>query len=56
MYNVSCKKFFVSRDLLVDESSNYDWDRDTFVQNQGGNSLASTPNHQNSDTPSSPIA
>ncbi|XP_027772675.1 uncharacterized protein LOC114077195 [Solanum pennellii] len=34
VYNVSSRKVIVSRDLVVDESRHYDWDRDSIVKNQ----------------------
>lgn len=56
MYNVSSKKVFVSRDLVVEESSHYDWDRDTVVKKQGESTPIATPNLQKSDASSSPNA
>lgn len=54
MYNVSSKKVFVSRDVALDESSHYDWDRDTIVKNQDGSTSNATQNHQKGDKPSIP--
>ncbi|KAF3645772.1 hypothetical protein FXO37_20804 [Capsicum annuum] len=48
VYNDSTKKVLISRDLVVDESSHYDWDRDIIVKNQEGSTSVATLNPQTS--------
>lgn len=50
MYNFNSKKVFVSRDLVVDESSHYNSHRDKFVKKQCKSFSVATPNQQKGDT------